>query len=250
MHTPSPSMLRTTLRRLGAWLPSQCAICHAWPARRVCDACAARFAQPQARCTGCALPLPASGHAPEGMRCGTCLRTPLGLDRCVAAVDYAYPWAGIVGQYKFQADPAWAPTLARLLHSTPWAEPLMDAADWVLPIPLSAHRLRERGFNQAAQLTQHWARHFAQHPQGGPHARTDLLLRPQHQRTQRTLGRSARLRNLHGAFTVRSGADLAGLRLLVVDDVITTGATLRAACTALQAAGAQHISVLAVARTP
>jgi len=93
------------------------------------------------------------------MRCGACLRTPLGLDRCVAAVDYAYPWAGIVGQYKFQADPAWAPTLARLLHSTPWAEPLMDAADWVLPIPLSAHRLRNRGFNQALLL----ARILAQH---------------------------------------------------------------------------------------
>ena len=243
MHTPSPSMLRTTLRRLGAWLPSQCAICHAWPARRVCDACAARFAQPQARCTGCALPLPASGHAPEGMRCGTCLRTPLGLDRCVAAVDYAYPWAGIVGQYKFQADPAWAPTLARLLHSTPWAEPLMDAADWVLPIPLSAHRLRERGFNQTLLL----ARILAP-------AKTDatLLLRLHDTQAQSNLGRAQRLRNLQGALAVDPlrAAALQGRSVLLVDDVMTTGATLQAAALALRQAGASTVSALVFARTP
>ncbi len=243
MHTPSPSMLRTTLRRLVAWLPSQCAICHAWPARRVCDACAARFAQPQARCTGCALPLPTSGHAPEGMRCGACLRTPLGLDRCVAAVDYAYPWAGIVGQYKFQADPAWAPTLARLLHSTPWAEPLMDAADWVLPIPLSAHRLRERGFNQALLL----ARILAP-------AKTDatLLLRLHDTQAQSNLGRAQRLRNLQGALAVDPlrAAALQGRSVLLVDDVMTTGATLQAAALALRQAGARTVSALVFARTP
>jgi ComF family protein len=236
-------MLRTTLRRLGAWLPSQCAICHAWPARRVCDACAARFAQPQARCTGCALPLPASGHAPEGMRCGTCLRTPLGLERCVAAVDYAYPWAGIVGHYKFQADPAWASTLARLLHSTPWAEPLMDAADWVLPIPLSAHRLRERGFNQALLL----ARILTP-------AKTDatLLLRLHDTQAQSGLGRAQRLRNLQGALAVdplRASA-LQGRSVLLVDDVMTTGATLQAAAQALRQAGAGTVSALVFARTP
>lgn len=165
-------------------------------------------------------------------------------------VDYGYPWADLIARWKLQQHPALAAHLARWLLSSPHLAQALQQADVLLPMPLSPQRLRERGFNQAAQLTQHWARHFAQHPQGGPRARTDLLLRPQHQHTQRTLGRSARLRNLHGAFTVRSGADLAGLRLLVVDDVITTGATLRAACTALQAAGAQHISVLAVARTP
>lgn len=242
MHTPSPSMLRTTLRRLGAWLPSQCAICHAWPARRVCDACAARFAQPQARCTGCALPLPASGHAPEGMRCGACLRTPLGLDRCVAAVDYAYPWAGIVGQYKFQADPAWAPTLARLLHSTPWAEPLMDAADWVLPIPLSAHRLRERGFNQALLL----ARILAP-------AKTDatLLLRLHDTQAQSNLGRAQRLRNLQGALAVDPlrAAALQGRSVLLVDDVMTTGATLRELAKVVRKAGASHVECWVLART-
>lgn len=243
MHTPSPSMLRTALRRLGAWLPSQCAICHTWPARRVCDACAARFAQPLARCTGCALPLPASDHTPGGLRCGACLRTPLGLERCVAAVDYAYPWAGIVAQYKFQSDPAWAPTLARLLQSTPWAEPLIDAADWVLPIPLSAQRLRERGFNQALLL----ARALAPD-------KTDatLLLRLHDTQAQSGLGRAQRLRNLQGALAVDPlrASSLQGRSVLLVDDVMTTGATLQAAATALRQAGASAVSALVFARTP
>ena len=243
MHTPSPTMLRCALRGLGAWLPSQCAICHAWPARRVCDACAARFAQPLARCTGCALPLPASHHAPGGMRCGACLRAPLGLERCIAAVDYAYPWAGIVAQYKFQADPAWATTLARLLQSTPWAEPLVDAADWVLPIPLSVQRLRERGFNQALLL----ARTLAPD-------KTDatLLLRLHDTQAQSSLGRAQRLRNLQGALAVDPlrASTLQGRSVLLVDDVMTTGATLQAAALVLRQAGACAVSALVFARTP
>ncbi len=244
MHTPSPSMPHSALQRLGAWLPSQCAICHTWPARRVCDACAARFAQPLARCTGCALPLPASSHdASKGMRCGACLRTPLGLEQCVAAVDYAYPWAGIVAQYKFQSDPAWAPALARLLLSTPWAEPLVDAADRVLPIPLSAQRLRERGFNQALLL----ARALAP-------SKTDatLLLRLHDTQAQSGLGRAQRLRNLQGTLAVdplRASA-LQGRSVLLVDDVMTTGATLQAAALALRQAGARAVSALVFARTP
>jgi ComF family protein len=161
----------------------------------------------------------------------------------VAAVDYAYPWAGMVGHYKFQADPAWAPTLARLLQSTPWAEPLIDAADWVLPIPLSAQRLRERGFNQALLL----ARALAPD-------KTDatLLLRLHDTQAQSGLGRAQRLRNLQGALAVDPlrASSLQGRSVLLVDDVMTTGATLQAAATALRQAGASAVSALVFARTP
>ena len=85
-------MLTGASGRIGALidqLPSQCAVCHAWPARRVCDGCAARFAQPRTRCARCALPVP------EGVsQCGACLREPPRVDACLAAVDYGYPWAG------------------------------------------------------------------------------------------------------------------------------------------------------------
>jgi ComF family protein len=197
-----------------------------------------RFAQPATRCQRCALRVPAGVAV-----CGACLQNPPSFDACIAAVDYAYPWAGIVGQYKFQADPAWAPTLARLLHSTPWAEPLMDAADWVLPIPLSAHRLRNRGFNQALLL----ARILAP-------AKTDatLLLRLHDTQAQSNLGRAQRLRNLQGALAVDPlrAAALQGRSVLLVDDVMTTGATLQAAALALRQAGASTVSALVFARTP
>lgn len=159
-------MLTGASGRIGALidqLPSQCAVCHAWPARRVCDGCAARFAQPRTRCARCALPVP------EGVsQCGACLREPPRVDACLAAVDYGYPWAGAMAEFKFRGDPGWASALATLLRSAPWVEPALESADLVLPVPLSRERLQERGFNQAALL----ARHIA-----GPRVDTALLLR-------------------------------------------------------------------------
>lgn len=225
------------LHALAARMPSQCAVCRAWPAQRVCDVCAARFAQPRARCETCALPL-ASGTR----RCGACLRHPPALAACVAAVDYDYPWAGLLAEFKFQGDPGWAATLATLLRSTPWAEPLLEAAHLVLPVPLSRQRLRERGFNQSLLL----ARHLAPR-------KTDpgLLLRLRDTAAQSGLSRAQRLRNLQGVFAVEPlrSAQVLDRHIVLVDDVMTTGATLDAAAMALRHAGAQHVAALVVART-
>ena len=130
-------------------VPSQCAICHAWPAQRLCDDCVRRFARQRPRCSTCALAVP------EGVaHCGACLRHPNGLDACHAAVDYGYPWSGVLQAFKFRGDPGWAGALATLLRSTPWVEPALEAAELVLPIPLAPQRLRMRGFNQAQLLAQ------------------------------------------------------------------------------------------------
>ena len=218
-------------------LPSQCAVCHAWPTRPVCDACIARFAPPTARCGTCALPVPA-GIA----RCGDCVLHPSPLDACLAACTYEWPWPDCIGQFKFRGEPGWAAPFATLMRSTPWVEPALEKCDLVLPMPLAPRRLRERGFNQSLEL----ARRLAP-------TRTDaaLLLRTRETPAQSGLTRTERLRNLRGAFALeplRADA-VRGRRVVLVDDVMTSGASLFAAAEVLHVGGAAHITALVLART-
>ncbi len=180
---------------------------------------------------------------PEGnATCGACLRAPPPLDACFAAVDYAYPWSGLVGRFKFGGEPGWAAALATRMAQVSGVEDELRAADVVLPLPLAPRRLAERGFNQALLL----ARRLA--PQ-----KTDalLLLRLRETGSQVALERQARERNVEGAFGVEPlrAAQLRGLRVLLVDDVMTSGASLHAAARALRQAGAARVAAVVLART-
>lgn len=230
-------MFRALLTSLSARLPSQCDVCRAWPADVVCEACVARFAQPRPRCQTCALPTPA-GVA----QCGACLTAPPPLDLCLAAVPYAYPWSDLIIGYKFHDRPGLSSSLALLLRSTPWVEPALDRADLLLPMPLSPQRLQERGFNQALVL----ARQLAPDKTAA-----DLLLRIKDTPPQSQRKRAERLRSVSGAFAVDPLRldRVKNQRVVLVDDVMTSGASLFAAATALRAAGAAHITGLVVART-
>lgn len=231
------AMLRRLLALAAQRLPSQCAVCRSWPSHPVCDACVARFAQPQPRCLRCALPVPAGVT-----ECGACLRTPPPLDACFAAVSYAYPWSDCISAFKFRSHTGWASTLAGLLRATPWVEPALERSDWLLPMPLSDARLRQRGFNQSLLL----ARQLE-----AEKTRVDLLLRIRDTRAQSELPRSERLRNVQGAFALEPALaqSLRGVRVVLVDDVMTSGASLHAAANVLRQAGAAHITALVVART-
>jgi ComF family protein len=147
-----------------------------------------------------------------------------------------------VTQFKFQSQPGWARPLAALMRSAPWVEPALEQADLVLPMPLSRERLAERGFNQALEL----ARALAP----GKH-RCDLLLRVHHTQAQAELGLAARLRNVRGAFAVDPlrAAQIQDRRIVLVDDVMTSGASLFGAAEALRQAGAAHITAIVLART-
>jgi ComF family protein len=224
--------------RLGlAAPPGRCAVCGAWPSQPLCEGCAVRFGQPSHRCRHCALPL--ADGAPV---CGACLRTPPPLDACYAAVDYAYPWSGLVARFKFSGEAGWAPTLAARMALIPGVADEIAAAHLVLPMPLAPRRLAARGYNQALLL----ARAVA----GG---KTDprLLLRLRETEAQVALDRKARQRNVRHAFGVDPlrARELAGRRVLLVDDVMTSGASLHAAAQALRQAGAQRVSAVVLART-
>ncbi|MEO7107762.1 MAG: ComF family protein [Rhodoferax sp.] len=230
-------MLRQLFQGLSKRLPSQCAVCHAWPAHNICEACVAAFAQPVARCTTCALPIVSGIH-----QCGACILNPPPVDACLAALPYAYPWSTLVADFKFRQHPSWAASFATLLRAAPWVEPALDAADMLLPMPLSRERLRERGYNQAHALAR---------ALDGPKLAHGVLLRVRDTPPQRTLPRSERLRAVQDAFAIDplESHRVKNKRVVVIDDVMTSGASLHAAARVLRGAGAIHITALVLART-
>ena len=178
---------------------------------------------------------------PDIRQCGACVRDPPPLDACVAALPYAFPWSRLVTEFKFRDQPGWALALAQLMRSAPWVEPLVDEADLLIPMPLADQRLRQRGFNQALEIC---------HQLGAAKTDARLLLRLRDTRPQTTLSRAQRQTNLRHAFAVdplRASA-ASGRHLVLVDDVMTSGASLHAAAVALRQAGASRVSALVLAR--
>ena len=200
-----------------------------------------QFGQPRTRCRTCAASLPSA--VPQ---CGACLRQPPPLAAVLAAVDYDYPWANMVREFKFHADIAWARSFARMMRSTPWVDPALEAADWIIPMPLSKQRLLERGFNQSAVLA------AALEAGPGSKVRHNVLVRIRDTAAQSSLPRRERQANVAHAFAVHPDwfAALRGKKVVLVDDVMTTGASLHAAAQALAQAGAAQTVALVFARTP
>lgn len=225
-------------------LPSSCRICRSWSASTLCGACLQRFAAPQHRCQRCGLPLPELEVAPS--TCGACTSQPPSWRRAVCAQDYAFPWSDLVGDFKFKGDVALATLLAQQLADALRQTPQALDVDLVLPVPLSAARLQERGFNQSWELARRLGQTF------GLACDADLLQRPVDTAHQVDLSLQERDRNLRGAFMVTPGQHqkVTGRRVALVDDVMTTGATLREATGTLLRAGASSVDVWTVARTP
>ena len=230
-------MFQRLIAGLCTHLPSQCAVCHHWPAQLLCEACVNTFAQPLHRCLTCAKPL-------EGVaeHCPQCRKTPPPLDRCLAAVAYSYPWPTVIQEFKFGEETGWARQLGLLMRSIPWVEPALEAADWVIPMPLSNQRLRERGFNQALLLA------LALEPKKTV---SNAMLRVQHTAPQSSLHRNERLTSLRSAFAMAPEwqPQARGKQVVIVDDVMTTGASLHAVATCLRQAGVAHVTGLVFART-
>lgn len=226
----------------------RCVVCRGWCQGGLCVHCDARFAFARDRCAGCALPLSPGTQAADERRCVHCRLTPPPWSRVVAGIDYGYPWDRLLADLKFHqrlepADALLRPLLRRLQGA---GDDFLDGDVRVVAVPLARERLRERGYNQSWELARRLARALALD------ARADALFRVRDTGHQLGLHRAARGANLQGAFVVtpRHASWVRDARIALVDDVLTTGATARAATRTLMAAGAQDVQVWVVARTP
>ena len=247
-------MRRAGTTLLDAVLPPQCLGCAAIvdAPGRLCAACWGALAWIAAPfCARCGVPFAfdASAGAPaRAVTCGACLAAPPHFDRARAVLVYDDAAKGLVLGFKhadrLHGAPAYGQWLARA------AAELLDDADLIAPVPLHWRRLAWRRYNQAALLAQALARAAA-----APHPATrrlvpDLLRRRRATPSQGHLSRHERARNVARAFQVsRHYMDrVAGARVLLVDDVLTTGATVGACAQALRAAGAARVDVVTLAR--
>ena len=181
-------------------------------------------------CPCCALPTPA------GERCGRCLSHPPHYDRTLAVFSYDFPLDKLVQAFKYAHRLALGPFFGHLL-----AERIGDTPpDLVIPLPLHSQRLRERGFNQALEL----ARPVAAALQRPIEAR--CCARVRHTPAQAGLPWKEREKNIRSAF--HCTRDLTGQRILLIDDVMTTGASLNECARTLKLHGAQEVTLLVVAR--
>ncbi|MDM4767591.1 phosphoribosyltransferase family protein [Pelomonas sp. SE-A7] len=177
--------------------------------------------------------------------CLACLREQPPLDRCVAALDYAFPWDRLLQRYKFhQGIELRRPLLDLLDQSLDAAEVAMP--DWLLAVPLSEQRLRERGYNQAHEL----AKALAQ--RRGLRCDADLLQRLRQGPSQSSLPLAERKDNVKQSFAVEPSrlAELRGTQVALLDDVMTTGATLFELARSLRQAGVAGVQAWVLARTP
>jgi ComF family protein len=228
--------------------PGDCRICGALlvDARRVpiCDQCLGSFQRvPQPYCGICGRPLPGLTHREdEPPLCPACHDKTYAFDRALSFAIYEGALVQAVLLLKFeQIEPLgrwFAERLAGLVESE--GEGL--SADVVVPVPLHRDRERERGYNQAALLSKPLSKRLRL-----PH-KAVLLMRTRARPDKRILSLEERWESVRGAFATRLGSRVDNLRVLLVDDVLTTGATLDACARALHEAGAKSVIALTVAR--
>lgn len=200
----------------------------------LCDACARELPTPPDPCRLCAaIAVPGTGLCPV---CTT-RRPPV--DRTICALAYSSPVDYLVGRMKFHSDLRVVPTLAGLLlrRVAPGA-----GVDWLAPVPITASRLRQRGFNQALELARVVGR-------GTGIGITRVVHRRRGADTPQsslpdTAARRVNVANAFQAHTRVSG------RVAIIDDVVTTASTVNALTRCLKRAGASEVEVWAVARTP
>jgi ComF family protein len=226
-------MVNNWLARL---LPPRCLLCGMDGGRNgLCRACLRDLPVIEHPCPLCALPLPTA----DALACGRCLTDPPPWRRCVSALLYEAPASHLIAALKYRARLPVARLLGETLAAQIGPAPQIDA---ILPVPLHWRRRWQRGFNQAEIIADELGRRL-QLP-----VHTRWLVRHRATPAQQSLSAAERARNLRGAFALRHR--VVGLRIAVVDDVVTTGHTATEATCQLLAAGAAAVEIWSLARTP
>lgn len=189
-------------------------------------------------CSCCGRPLPDA--AGQGHTCGRCLRTPPAFSKARALVLYDGPVAEAIHRFKYQGETAGLASFALLNRTAATAD--LANPDLILPVPLHRGRLRQRGFNQALQLA------TAFFPGQEGRLRPDLLVRLRQTAPQTGMSGKDRRHNLRRAFAVSQPELVRDRRVLLVDDVYTTGSTVNECAKVLLRAGAASVEVLTLAR--
>jgi ComF family protein len=243
--TTLPLLKAAGAAALALVFPERCQLCrqqHAAPAQGfVCNACRLRV-QPISgpSCSRCGLPF--QGAITHPFDCPNCKDVPLAFSRARSAVEAVGPARRAIHLYKYQRalwlepflSDIWLPTALPDIASSPWTG--------IVPVPLHPVRQREREFNQAERL----ARILAAPLSLPVHA--DLVQRTLPTDSQTHLSRKERAANVRRAFSPSRPLHLDGTRWIVVDDVLTTGATTDAVASILRRAGASEVVVWTVAR--
>lgn len=241
-----PAQWRQAFRQIGrslvdGVLPPRCLACGEIVGEpdSLCGRCWAAmtfFAPPW--CAVCGLPFP--HPMGEGAVCAECARERASWDRARAVMRYDKHSRRLVLALKHADRTHLAKALGGWMHRA--GGEILDRADFIVPVPLHWTRLFARRYNQAGLLA------HAIHAAGGPPVAPDWLVRRRRTPSQGRLGALARARNVRGAFALRPGRSVAGKRLVIVDDVLTTGATIEECARVLRREGAGFVGVLTLAR--
>lgn len=236
-----PTGLRALNQYLGLWSRPDCLLCGA--SRQAGDGAGI--------CGGCrhALPVMGSDSCPQcaaisrdGRLCGACLSNPPTFSAAVAAFHYAFPVAQVISQLKYGSRLALSAWLGDSLAEV--ARPRASGVDVVMPLPLSRERIAERGFNQSGLLAERVCRKL------GLPMEIDALQRIRNTPPQASLDHEARIKNMRGAFRCdEQDGRFEGMTVALVDDVMTTGATMDSAARALRAVGVARVEAWVVTRT-
>lgn len=231
----------TSGKLLSFFFPDPCMVCGkpAGKKRYVCQRCKQEpiYIGRNSVCSVCLSPI-SEGES----RCGKCILKPPKYQRLVSCVEYSGKVKTSLHRYKFRGRSDLHVPFSRLLINRLEDENVTDF-DAVVPVPLSKKRYKERGYNQSALIAQDIATHF------NVPCIQSALIRKKHTRPQSTLGYQYREFNVRGAFFLKNPHEVHGKHVLLVDDIFTTGATVRDATRALSK-GTGKITVCTVAKTP